>query len=165
MTDEKVSLCAKSVEHASELNGNVPCTDECHLLGLPGNIEETVTVHAMLGPRNLRRDGWPTTNRHKDLLCVDDDLGTIIKGDLGLVPGEQAAPAVEVLNLVVVKVAFVDAVEALDVGVTLRLECGPVEGSGLLDGESVSFRVVDSFGECRGVESDLLGNTAGRFKD
>lgn len=45
----------------------------------------------------------------------------------------------EVLDTVVLEVALVDAVEALDVCVALGLEGGPVEGSGFLDVEAVGL--------------------------
>ena len=66
----------------------------------------------------------------------------------------------QVLDLVVIQVALVDAVEALDVGVALVLEVVPVERSRLLNGEAVGFGVVDGFGEGGGVVCDLLGNAA-----
>lgn len=40
------------------------------------------------------------------------------------------------------------------------LECGPVEGSGLLDGETVGLGLVDGFLDGGGVPGDLLGNTS-----
>lgn len=68
----------------------------------------------------------------------------------------------EVFNLVVAKVPLVDAIQAFDIGVALGLECWPVEGSGLFDGETVCFRVVDGLSEGGGIERDLLGNAAER---
>jgi hypothetical protein len=113
----------------------------------------------VLCARDLRRNGGLATNGDQDLLGIDDHFGAIIEGDLGLVLRQEATPAVEVLDLVVVEIALVDAVKALDICITLGLECGPVEGGGLLDGEAVSFRVVDGLGEGRSVEGDLLRNT------
>ncbi len=68
----------------------------------------------------------------------------------------------EVLDLVVVQVAFVDAIEALDVGVTLVLESRPVKGRRLLNGEAIGLGVMDGLGNGRGVKGDLLGNTAAK---
>jgi hypothetical protein len=65
-----------------------------------------------------------------------------------------------VLDLVVVEVALVDAVEAVDVGVALVLEGRPVEGRRLLEVEAIRLGLVDRLGNGGGVEGDLLGDAA-----
>jgi hypothetical protein len=57
------------------------------------------------------------------------------------------------------QVLLVDSVQALDVGVTLVLEGGPVEGGSFLDGETVGLGLVDGFLDGGGVPGDLLGHT------
>lgn len=44
------------------------------------------------------------------------------------------------------------------------LESGPVEGGGLLNPETVVFRLVDCLGNCGGIVGDFLGNTAVRVE-
>lgn len=159
-TDEQVSLSAKGVEHASKLDGNVASTDNGDLLGLRGNVEEAVRVDSELGAGDGRGSAGLAADGDEDLLGVDENLGAVVKRDLDLVLGDETAAAVEVLNLVVAEVALVDAVEALDVGVALGLEAGPVEGRSLLDGEAVGLGVVDGFGNGGSVEGDLFGNAS-----
>jgi hypothetical protein len=69
--------------------------------------------------------------------------------------------AVHVLDLVVVQVALIDAVQPLDVGVSLLLESGPVEGRRLLDAKPVGLALVYRLGDGGRVEGDLFGYTAG----
>lgn len=63
-----------------------------------------------------------------------------------------------VFDLVVGEVSFVDAIEALDVRIALVLEGSPVEGSCLLDRKPVGLGFVDGLGESSGIEGDLFGN-------
>ncbi|KAI6757627.1 hypothetical protein HG531_003452 [Fusarium graminearum] len=147
VADEEVSLCAKGVEHASELDSDVTRTDNGDLLGLCGNVEETITVGAILGAGNLGRNGGLASNSDKNLLGVDQNFGVVVECDLGLVLGGEAGPTVYVIDLVVVEVSLVNTVQALDVSVTLGLEGGPVEGSCLLDGEAIGFGIVDGLGK------------------
>lgn len=64
-------------------------------------------------------------------------------------------------NVVVAEVLLVDAVQALDVCVTLGLECVPVEGGRFGEREAVSLGLLERFGQCCRVPGDLLGNAAG----
>jgi len=63
---------------------------------------------------------------------------------------------VHVFNLVVVEVALVDAVQALNVGVALLLKGRPVEGRRLLDVEPVGLALVYGLGQGGRVEGDLF---------
>lgn len=161
VTDEEVGFGAEGVEHAGELDGDVAGADEGDLLGLDVDVEEAVRVGAELGAGDFRGDGGVAADGDEDLLGLDGGLGAVVEGDLGLVLAGQAGPAVEVLDLVVVEVALVDAVEALDVGVALVLEGRPVEGGRLGDGEAVRLGLVDRLGDGGGVEGDLFGDAAG----
>jgi len=67
---------------------------------------------------------------------------------------------VDIFDLIVGEVALVDAVQTLDVGVTLGLERGPVKRSSLLDIEAVGFGVMDGLGDGGGIEGNLLGDAA-----
>jgi hypothetical protein len=162
VADEQVGFSAEGVEHAGKLDGDVAGADNGNLLGLDVNVEEAIAVDAVLSAGNGRRRRGLAADGDENLLGVDEDLGAVVLGDLDLILGQEAAPAVDVLDLIVVQIALVDAVEALDVGIALVLERGPVEGSRLLDGEAVCFAIVDSLGEGSGVECDLFGDAAGR---
>jgi len=69
---------------------------------------------------------------------------------------------VYVFDLLVGEIALVNAVEALDVGVALVLERGPVEGGGLLDIEAICFCLVNGLGDKCGVVGDLFGDATTR---
>lgn len=84
----------------------------------------------------------------------------VIERDFDLVLGEQSSPTVEVLDAVVLEISLVDAVEALDVGVSLVFEGRPVEGSGFLDVEAIGLGIVDSLGESGGVVCYFLGDAS-----
>lgn len=162
MTDDKMSFCAEGIEHAGELDGNVASSDNGDLFGLLLNIKKAVTVDTQLGAGNIGRDSRLSTNGNKDILGVDDDLGAIIFGDFNLVLVQNSAPSVLVFDVVVGEVALIYSIEAFDVGVTLKLEGGPVEGGSVLDREAICLGVVN--GLCKGgsVISDLFGDAAGR---
>jgi hypothetical protein len=159
MTDEQVGLSTEVVEHASHLDSNVTSTNNSDLLGLLLKIEEAITVDAELGTLDVDCAGT-TTNSDEDLLCADLLLLTVLADNLDNVLGDERGGSVEVFDLVVLQVLLVNSVQTLDVGVTLVLEGGPVEGSSLLDGETVGLGLVDSFLDGGGVPGDLLGHTS-----
>lgn len=66
----------------------------------------------------------------------------------------------DILDIVLFKVALVDAVQALDVGIALSLERGPVEWCGLFDRETVGFGLVDGLGDGGGVPGYFLWDTS-----
>jgi hypothetical protein len=158
MTDEQVSLGTEVVEHASHLDSNVTSTDDSDLLGLLLEVEEAITADTELGTLDVDCAG-ATTDSDEDLLCANLLLLTVLADNLDDVLGDERGGSVEVFDLVVLQVLLVDSVQALDVGVTLVLEGGPVEGSGLLDGETVGLGLVDGFLDGGGVPGDLLGHT------
>lgn len=160
MADKEVRLDAEGVEHASKLNGNVAGTNQGNLLGQLVNVKEAVAVDAELGAWNLRGRAGLAANRDEDLLGLDVHLGAIVERHLNLVLVEKLGPAVQVFDRVLVEVALVDAIEALDVGITLGLEGRPVEGSRLLYGETVCLGVVDGLGEGGSVEGNLFGDAS-----
>ena len=73
---------------------------------------------------------------------------------------DEGSSTVEVLNLVVVQVLLVDAIEALDVSVTLVLEIRPVERRSVLDAEAVRLAIVDGLCDRSRIPGDFLGHTA-----
>lgn len=160
VADEEVGLDAEGVEHAGELDGDVAGADEGDLLGQGGDVEEAVAVDAVLGAGDAREAGGAAADGDDDAVRAHGGLGAVVLGDLDLVPGQQLRAAVDVLDLVVGQVALVDAVEALHVGVALRLERGPVEGRRLLDAEAVGLALVYGLGDGSGVEGDLFGYAA-----
>ncbi|KAH6610290.1 Elongation factor 1-gamma 1 [Trichoderma cornu-damae] len=150
-SDQQVGFRAEGVEHAGKLDGDVAGADNGHLAGLPLNVEEAVAVDAQLGPGDLGRVAGLAPDGDEDLLGVDQHLGPVVQSHLGLVLGQQPAPSVQVVDLVVGEIPLVDAVEPLDVGVALGLEGGPVKGRRVRHGEAVVLGVVDGLGEGRGV--------------
>ncbi len=161
VADEQVRLDAERVEHARKLDGDVPGADQGHLLGQGGDVEEAVAVDAVLGAGDRRGGGRVAAGGDEDLLGVDHRLGAVVERHLDRVGRDDLGPAVHVLDLVVGEVALVDAVEAVDVGVALLLEGGPVEGRRLLHAEAVRLGLVEGLGDGGGVEGDFLGDAAG----
>lgn len=88
MSNEEMGLCSQRIEHARKLDGNVASTHNGDLLGQGFNVEETITVGAVLGARDLGRDRGLATDSEENLLGVDNDLGLVIECDFDLVLGE-----------------------------------------------------------------------------
>jgi Na+/H+ antiporter NhaB len=63
------------------------------------------------------------------------------------------------LDLVVVKVPCVNAIQPFDISIAFTLKCFPVERGGLLDGEPVGSGIMDGFSDCSSVPGNLLRNT------
>lgn len=158
VTYEKVSLRAKGVKHARKLNGDIACTNNGNFFGLLVNVEEAIAVDAKLGTGNLRRRAWAATDSNENLLGMDHNLGAVIEGDLDLVPGQQPTPTMQVFDLVVAKIALVNPIQTLDVGVSLGLERGPVERGSFLDGKAIGLGLVKSLGYGSGIIRDLFGD-------
>jgi len=159
MANEQVGLCAEVVEHASHLNGNVTGADDGDLLGLLLEVEEAITVDTELFTLNTDLAGT-TANGNEDLLCAHLLLLTVLAHDLDDVLGDERGSSIEVLDLVVLEVLLVDSIQTLDVGVTLVLEGGPVEGSSLLNREAIGLGFVDGLLDGGGVPGNLLGHTS-----
>lgn len=66
----------------------------------------------------------------------------------------------DVFDLVVVEVLFVDAVKSSDVGVSFVLESLHVEGGGFFDLEAVCSCFMESLGDGRSVPCDFFRYTA-----
>lgn len=159
MADEQVGLSTEVVEHASHLDGDVTSTDDGDLLRLLLELEEAVTVDTKLGTLDADCAG-ATANSDKDLLCADLLFLTVVTNNLDNVLGDERGSSVEVFDLVILEVLFVNSVQTLHVGVTLVLESGPVEGSGLLDRETICLSFVDGLLDGGGVPGNLLGHTS-----
>lgn len=102
VADEQVCLDAERIEHARELDRNVPRTDESDLLGQGSDIEEAVAVGAELGAGDLRSGRRVAADSDEDLFGVDGCLGAVVEGDFDFVAREDLGPAVDVLDLVIV---------------------------------------------------------------
>jgi hypothetical protein len=50
--------------------------------------------------------------------------------------------AMDVFDFIIVEICLVYPVESFDIGVTLLLECRPIEGSSLLDREAIVFGLL-----------------------
>lgn len=82
------------------------------------------------------------TDSDQNLLGVD--LLAVAEGDTVL--GDKRGEARDVVDRVLLQVALVDAVQTLDVGITLVLQCVPVESGGSNLGEAVLLSIVDGLG-------------------
>ena len=109
----------------------------------------------VLGHLRVAADG------DQDLLGIDGGLGAVVEHDFdGLGRGEVRA-AVDVLDLVVVEVPLVDAVQPLDVGVALLLEGAPIEGRALINRKAIGGGFLDRLGDGGGVPGYFLRDAAG----
>lgn len=71
------------------------------------------------------------------------DLLAVAEGDT--VVGDKGGHARDVVDMVLLEVALVDSVEALDVGVSLVLQGVPVKSGGSDLGKSVFLGIMNSF--------------------
>lgn len=99
------------------------------------------------------------TGGNQDLVCAIDRLSAVLVRHLDLGLRQEVTAAADVVDAVVAEVALVDAVEALDVGVALRLEARPVEASHL-GVEAVVARLGQRLGHGCGVPHHLFGHTS-----
>lgn len=100
------------------------------------------------------------TSRNEDLVGTVCCLCSILASHLDFVLREEASPAFNIINLVISKVPFVNAVETLDISVALRLEPMPVKAIDL-GVEAVAFRRLgQGFCHCCGIPHDLLRDTS-----
>jgi hypothetical protein len=159
VADEQVGFGAEMVEHASHLDSNVSGTDDGDLLGLLLQVEEAVAADTELSTLDFNGAGT-TSNSDQNLVCADVLLLAILTNNLDDMLGDERGGAVQVLDLVVVEVLFVDSVQALHVSVTLVLEGGPVKGGGFLDREAVVLGLLDGLGDGGGVPGDLFGHAS-----
>lgn len=160
LADEEVGLGAEGVEHAGHLDGDVAGADESRDLGLLLELEEAVAGDAEVGAGDALGDVRAAADGDERLLGLDGLDVAVVEADVHGVGVLEGGAPVDVLDVVVVEVALVDAVEALDVGVALVLEGGPVEGCGLADGEAVRGGFVYGLGHGGRVPCYLLGDAA-----
>ena len=166
MPDEEMRLRAEGIEHARHLHSYVARPDERRRFRLGLEIEEAIGRYAeLLRTGYVVWDVRVTPGGDERVLRLDDDLllsgGRVVERDAHRLCVEEGGASVQVLDLIVVEVTFVDAVQPFDVGVALLLESWPVEGGGLGGGEAVGAGFVsEGVGDGGGVPSDLLGYAA-----
>lgn len=108
--------------------------------GFIGNFSVILTIQlSNLIPFVL---GMAHTDSDQNFLGVD--LFAVAESDT--VPGDKGSEARNVFDRVLLQVALVDAVQTLDVGITLVLQCVPVKGGGSNLREAVLLGVVDGLG-------------------
>ena len=164
VTDHQVSLGPERMEHAGQLDGNVPGTDDGDPFGLFLDLKEPVRVDPVGRTRNVivRGDRGTSTDGDDDLFGLDGVRRPVILGNLDLILGDERRPSLVIGYLVVDEVLFakqgskqsirsvstssgsshddldldlLDPVETLDVGVPLVLQIVPLElGDGDLGG-------------------------------
>ena len=129
MTEEHVRLGTESIEHTSELEGDVASADDGDALWPILELEETIRCDAQAGAGNLviRRDSRLAPSGNSNIVCVKLVGGTVGCGDLDGVCILELAPARMVFDAVTVKITSVDASKVLHIFVPTGLECLPVK--------------------------------------
>ena len=155
-TDEEMCLGAQGVQHTSHLNADVSCTARGNAFRLLLKVEEAIAVDGEFLSGNFRLLG-SATGGNEDVLCLDTLGASVLKRNLDLVLGNELGSPPDVLDLVLVKVPLVDAVQTLDVGVALVLEVRPVKLGLLLDLEPICLSVLECLCDRGSVPCDLLG--------
>ena len=176
MSDYQVRLCAEGVEYARELDSDVSRTNYDHTFRLLLDIEEPIRVDPIFGPRDhvVRGDSWTTSDGDGDLLRFDLVSRPIEGFDLECVRVDKSGETFVVIDFVVGEIFLtaaplsaswrkpsrreknpLDPVEALDVGVPLVFERGPVEF-----GHHLSRRIFVAETVCSGL-ADVVGDIGG----
>jgi len=103
VTDQQVGLRAERVEHPGELDGDVPCSDDCDAFRLFLNVEETVRVDSVGCTWNVvvGRNGRSTTYGDGDLLRLDLVRLAVERLDRERVGVDKRCVALVVVDLIV----------------------------------------------------------------
>jgi len=80
--------------------------------------------------------------------------------NLNLVLSDELGPTSQMLNLILVQVVLVDAIQSLDVVVALLLEVGPVKVGDPTNLEAVCLCVFEGLGNRSRVPGDFLRHAA-----
>eukprot|EP00050_Salpingoeca_kvevrii_P006715 m.291178 g.291178 ORF g.291178 m.291178 type:complete len:515 (-) comp12428_c0_seq1:41-1585(-) len=151
--DHELDVAAKGIEDARHLDGNVASANDSAALGQLLELEKAVAGDAQL----LARDAGPgrtAAGGNDNVLCpvrVASDLDGVGRSKLG--------KTLNLLNAALAEVGLVDAVQALDVGIALRLEGGKVKRAAL--SVKAVLGVVANHVSVHGcVEHDLLWHAA-----
>ncbi|KGM91702.1 uncharacterized protein PADG_12158 [Paracoccidioides brasiliensis Pb18] len=104
-----------------------------------------------------------TARRNQDVRSrVADSFPTaVLQLDLNLLLASEAGGAVDEVDALAVPVALVDAIEALDDGVTLAFEDREVEGQVLGDVVAIVDTIAECFGDGGEIPGHLFGDAAG----
>lgn len=147
----------------TDLDSDVTSSNDGDALGLFLERKEAVAGDTVLGALYVRVRRL-TSNGNNNPVRLEDVLGSIGPLHLNLVLALEPGEARVVVDVVLLKVALVNAVEAADIGVTLALERLPVKGDRLLggglvepgDAETVRVGVAKVLGDGGCVPHHLL---------
>ena len=170
VADRKVRLGAERVEDPRELHGDVAGADDERALRLLAQRKEAVRVdaEARAGDLLVARDRRAAAGGDDDVVGGERDLLLELAVRRGrhahLAVAEQLAVAGDVVDVVLLEVAVVDAVQAADVRIALLREVVPVDAR---DGErlagvaeAVLVRLLEVLLQVGRVPHELLGHAA-----
>ena len=108
MSDNQMRLCTKSVEHTSELDGDVSSTNDDDLLWLFLNIKEPIRVDTVRSSWDLiiGRNGRSTTDSYCDLLGLDLVFRSVVLRDFEGVRVDEFGPSFMVVYFLLAEVGL-----------------------------------------------------------
>lgn len=160
--DEEMGLGSKSVEDASEFDGDVTSADDDDSFRLVFEVKETIRgdTETSSGDLLVRGDDRMTADGNANLVGFDG-VGFLTRlRDLDLGGRKDGSRAVEEVDALPVPVCLVDTAESLDVSVALKLECGPIELWLAETLEFVSGSMTKLVSEISGMPHQLLWDTS-----
>lgn len=149
-------------EGRTDLDRDVTRSDDGDPLGLRLELKEAVRRDTVLGTLNVGERGR-SSDGDEDVLCVERVRPSVGRLDLKFGGALEGRVPLVLVDVVLLEVALVDAVQSLDVGVSLvlerrpverdRLVCGGVRQAGYAESERVSVPQV--LGDAGSVPHDL----------